>query len=201
MRVVPAIGSIRQFSLKVSIKDFMDEAKETEALQEKFEGFDVLHESGSAIIELKKELEKETITVRADVRAGISEDSDLLNEDLEGKDGEEIEDRENTELRFDVHVTKPSSTNELTFECVLRADEDEFEITDIAFGPEEVDEDDYTHVPAYRFTDEIVEDLYVYLEERGVNNDLACFLADSAELVHEKELKNVLGKVDEFLEQ
>jgi len=200
--------SVRSFcALKKSIKEMLAETEEEskQELEKTFEGFEVVHTPGSAIIEMVKSSDNETITVRSDVRAGAAEALDMDGfEELEegaanGESGEDVDIGNPLELRFDVHVSKENCENEMTFECVFR--QDEFEIVDLAVGPEEVGEDDYVSVPTYRFPEEIVEDLYVYLEERGVTNDLACFLADSAETIHGMELHNLVKQVDDFLEK
>mmetsp|Transcript_13957 Transcript_13957/g.22793 ORF Transcript_13957/g.22793 Transcript_13957/m.22793 type:complete len:228 (+) Transcript_13957:25-708(+) len=201
-------ASVRSFcALKKSIKEMLAETEEEskQALEKTFEGFDVAHTPGSAIIEMVKASGSETITVRSDVRAGAAEALDMdgfeqLEEgDANGEDGGDVDLGNPLELRFDVHVSKEHCENEMTFECVFR--HDEFEIVDLAVGPEDVGEDDYVSVPTYRFPDELVEDLYVYLEERGVTNDLACFLADSAETIHGMELHSLVKQVDDFLEK
>mmetsp|Transcript_12932 Transcript_12932/g.25308 ORF Transcript_12932/g.25308 Transcript_12932/m.25308 type:complete len:210 (-) Transcript_12932:165-794(-) len=194
-------GRCRAFSeLAKAIRQFReDEEKEKTILEPEFGDFMVVHTEGTAMLELSKEYDGETINVFMDVRKGQEEDNFEDEEEID----EEVNEEEGGEvsMEFEVEISKETTGNRLMFDCIARGGD--LEITDISIisEPDEMQDEAYNTVPAIRLSEEVIDGFYDYLAERGVDEKLAEYLCDAADQVDTIECANWAARVEAFLEK
>jgi len=140
--------------------------------------------------------------------------SDLQNdvdaEDLEGAEGEEGEAPQSYPVRCSISITKDAGVGALTFDAM--AQEGLFVIENISFyangklGTEMTAEADWKRRglyigPQFETLDVGVQEEFIrYLQERGINDDLALFIPELIEHKEQKEYVKWLGKVRGFVD-
>mmetsp|Transcript_30907 Transcript_30907/g.54216 ORF Transcript_30907/g.54216 Transcript_30907/m.54216 type:complete len:219 (+) Transcript_30907:3-659(+) len=196
----PAI--IRYFSLTKYIAEFREEERSLHGnlvLEKEFNGFAVTHEEGTNLVELTKTKNGETVTVSVDITDFNDEDEGMgMEEFMEAEEEDAQGDYSSKALRFEVLITKENSEDELAFDCLAKAEE--YEICDVSIGNEKnTEQDAYDTIPSFRLPDELHDEFVVYLEERGVDDELSSFIFKTAEDVDAHECSNWAGRVAEFL--
>jgi len=142
--------------------------------------------------------------------------SDLQNdvepEDIDGVEGEEgeVDVPQSYPVRCSVSITKDTGSGALTFDAM--AQEGIFVIESISFyadgklGTEMTAEADWRRRglyigPQFETLDTGVQEEFIrYLQERGIDDDLAAFIPELIEHKEQKEYVKWLGKVKEFVD-
>jgi len=168
-------------------------------LDPEFGDFMVVHTEGTAMLELSKEYNGETINVYMDVRKGQEEDNFDEEEEIDEEPDEDEEGE--VSMEFEVEISKETTGSRLMFDCIARGED--LEITDISISsePDEFQDEAYNTVPAIRLSEDVIDGFYDYLAERGVDEKLAMYLCDAADQVDTIECANWAARVAEFLEQ
>jgi len=163
---------------------------------------------------LKRQMGDEGVSIVFEYEKDLS---DALNfdEDEENEEGNEQDEEERVpHLPFLVQVTKAKNgidNGTLTFECL--ADSGQVIINNVVFTPDskvakgdDVESDWKRGLvypgPDFLSLDSTVQEIfYEYLEERGINSDLAEFLPEYVNMKENKSYLRWLEQISKFLEQ
>jgi len=186
------------------------EAKEPEFLTafKKRGVWEVDSVEGSDEVTLRRKFGNESVRVMF----SISDlQTDVESEEFEGVEGEEGEDAHNSyPVRCSISVAKDAGVGALTFDAMVQ--EGLFVIENISFyadgklGTEMTAEADWKRRglyigPQFETLDVGVQEEFIrYLQERGINDNLALFIPELIEYKEQKEYVNWLGKVKGFVD-
>ncbi|KAL6784917.1 CGL104 [Auxenochlorella protothecoides x Auxenochlorella symbiontica] len=165
-------------------------------------GFTLTESQGDCLVTLTKEHQGETVTIEL-IAGSETEDEEFEIPDHDHEAEEEVEEGPAPATPFSVSIVKGDT--EMRFEVRVRGD-GSMEVDEVTLSPADEDEEAFNEVPyqgpRFEELDEGLQaELLHYLDERGVNADLAVYITALNFDKEQREYTQWLERMQAFVAQ
>lgn len=158
--------------------------------------FNIKEEEGSGVVTLTSKGGTELIEISFDCQ-DETEDFDMYDEQA----GEEMEEEPPLGIKFTVSVQKKGTEDKMVFYCVAGENVSIDNVQYVPAGKSVNDETLYSGPIFDRLSDDLRESMLTFLEDRGIDDDMAFFVVAYAENKEQREYVNWLKKLMIFVDK